>query len=682
MSKLIKHKKSNKNKSGKKHSHSRNSKTIQQRRKLYAKKSKLVKNKKRLSKLNLRGGTGGYDETCFNNIKHIWYQSWPDHGAPDIENLTEMKNFKEFIKVILKDMSDNPGGTVIHCSAGVGRTGTIYIILKLLLEKKISTEILPGNDTYHIPKGIVSYEDIKNAIIEVRKHRMLMVQAYEQLEFIAKFFVCEEQIKPYFLAYLKTIFYQDLQKREINTIPNLENISEDDYNMYLQTYNNKYNAQIGVEQRTTDVEISVEAIKACNKSKNRYGNIIPYDRTRVVLVNPIKDCDDYINANYLNSDLEATTSRVSDEDVFHEFVIGAQCPLPHTKNDFLRMLADENLDIKRIIMVTNFLEPKKVFDRTTRTYRLEMVPKCHDYTKNNALDGASDKGIKTNFGKITDFQLCSDGNNKYDLRYINPELISKPPLSMPTPPPSPSLERSPGGQSVGRDRLETQFTRSKPIQTTYSERLSPEQRQALAAQAQQEITQMQPPRPTQEKPKPLIFGSTPMSRLKSFITNRKFFSGCDCKIILLFCLVHKLFPDNSQEEKIKAMIKINVTSENKNTFTFTDDFFELIKLIGIDKPKKYIVISCNKNSSLKPYLSLSEYLNDKNIFNVENPSENTSNVDDYKQLFGVNDDKNYDSIVHNLEEIFGKGGNYIASNNNELTTDIFVSDYELGDEEL
>jgi hypothetical protein len=325
------------------------------------------------------------------------------------------------------------------------------------------------------------------------------------------------------------------------------------------------------------------------------------------------------------------------------------------------MLADENLDIKRIIMVTNFIEGRV---------------KCHDYSE-NALDGASDKGMNTNFGKITDFQLCRQrhNSNTYELRYINPEFLPKS-ASMPTPPPSPPPERPATGKPVQRGRLPTQFTRPEVNQQQYtlkhSNWLSSEQKKALFTQAQKETSQI-PQRPTQ--PKPLIFGSTPMSRLKIFISNRKFISGCDCKIILLFYLVNKLFSKEEDEDKIKGMIETTV--DRTNVIKYTEECFDLI---GLGKPKKFIPISCNINSNLKDYTSLSDYLNDQNLINKAT-KETGSNVDDYKQLFDVKDAKEYDQIVSNLTEIFGKGGNYIASNDDELTTDIFKSDYELKDEE-
>lgn len=43
-----------------------------------------------------------------------------------------------------------------------------------------------------------------------------------------------------------------------------------------------------------------EGKKSVNKSKNRYKNILPYNRTSVILTDGTgEDGDDYINANYI-----------------------------------------------------------------------------------------------------------------------------------------------------------------------------------------------------------------------------------------------------------------------------------------------------------------------------------------------------------------------------------------------
>jgi protein tyrosine phosphatase len=58
------------------------------------------------------------DNTTTREITQLHFISWPDHGVPEINEV-----FDDFIKMLEKvDEIDTP--VVVHCSAGIGRTGT------------------------------------------------------------------------------------------------------------------------------------------------------------------------------------------------------------------------------------------------------------------------------------------------------------------------------------------------------------------------------------------------------------------------------------------------------------------------------------------------------------------------------------------------------------------------------
>lgn len=100
-------------------------------------------------------------------IWHYQYLSWPDHGVPDqpgavLSFLTQV-NAKQ-------DEYPDSGPMIIHCSAGIGRTGTIVVI----------DMIISTIDNIGIDCDI----DIPKYIQMVREQRSGMVQTEAQYKFI------------------------------------------------------------------------------------------------------------------------------------------------------------------------------------------------------------------------------------------------------------------------------------------------------------------------------------------------------------------------------------------------------------------------------------------------------------------------------------------------------------------
>ena len=82
------------------------------------------------------------------------YLGWPDHGCP--QYATSLISFiRQFHKTHKKDGSP----VLVHCSAGVGRTGT-FIVLDSILERLIA------EDTINV------YEFLR----QMRTKRVFMVQ--------------------------------------------------------------------------------------------------------------------------------------------------------------------------------------------------------------------------------------------------------------------------------------------------------------------------------------------------------------------------------------------------------------------------------------------------------------------------------------------------------------------------
>ena len=81
--------------------------------------------------------------------------AWPDHGVPD--NCAVMLNFIRRVRKL--HPYSNPCPLLVHCSAGVGRTGT-FIVLDTMIER------MKVEDTLNV------YDFVK----ELREQRVLMVQ--------------------------------------------------------------------------------------------------------------------------------------------------------------------------------------------------------------------------------------------------------------------------------------------------------------------------------------------------------------------------------------------------------------------------------------------------------------------------------------------------------------------------
>ncbi|XP_051788050.1 tyrosine-protein phosphatase non-receptor type 6 isoform X1 [Erpetoichthys calabaricus] len=100
-------------------------------------------------------------------IWHYQYLSWPDHGVP--EEPGGVLSFLEQVNAKQQEIL-GAGPIVVHCSAGIGRTGTIIVIDMLV-------------DTINI-KGVDCDIDIQKSIQMVREQRSGMVQTEAQYKFI------------------------------------------------------------------------------------------------------------------------------------------------------------------------------------------------------------------------------------------------------------------------------------------------------------------------------------------------------------------------------------------------------------------------------------------------------------------------------------------------------------------
>ncbi|XP_038563249.1 receptor-type tyrosine-protein phosphatase mu-like [Micropterus salmoides] len=95
-------------------------------------------------------------------IRQFHFTGWPDHGVP-----LHATGLLGFIRRVKAKTPPTAGPTVVHCSAGAGRTGC-FIVIDIMLDMAER-------------EGVV---DIYNCVRELRARRVNMVQTEEQYVFI------------------------------------------------------------------------------------------------------------------------------------------------------------------------------------------------------------------------------------------------------------------------------------------------------------------------------------------------------------------------------------------------------------------------------------------------------------------------------------------------------------------
>ena len=88
-------------------------------------------------------------------VTHFYYLSWPDHGVPT--KSTSLINFIRRVCTIQPHSTEVP--LLIHCSAGVGRTGT-FIAIDIEMQRIEAERVL----------------DVYGCLKKLRSRHILMVQ--------------------------------------------------------------------------------------------------------------------------------------------------------------------------------------------------------------------------------------------------------------------------------------------------------------------------------------------------------------------------------------------------------------------------------------------------------------------------------------------------------------------------
>lgn len=197
------------------------------------------------------------------------YTDWPDHGVPLFT--------LPVLSFIRRSSACNPetgGPIVVHCSAGVGRTGT-YIVVDTMLKK------IREQHSLNIPSFLK----------HIRQQRNFLVQTEEQFIFI--YDVLLEAIQ------LLTIGYQDLELTEENFDYTIQMLDYFDKDSNLTRLDKQFQLIVNAN-KTFNHQFSFGQMEE-NLGKNRTQAILPLNSCRVILSNDRKQAGgEYINASYIH----------------------------------------------------------------------------------------------------------------------------------------------------------------------------------------------------------------------------------------------------------------------------------------------------------------------------------------------------------------------------------------------
>ncbi|XP_072373312.1 receptor-type tyrosine-protein phosphatase delta-like isoform X23 [Scyliorhinus torazame] len=247
-------------------------------------------------------------------VRQFQFTAWPDHGVPE-----HPTPFLAFLRRVKACNPPDAGPMVVHCSAGVGRTGC-FIVIDAMLERIKHEKTV----------------DIYGHVTLMRSQRNYMVQTEDQYIFIHD-------------ALLEAVTCGNTEVPARNLYAYIQKLTQVEPGENVTGMELEFKRLANTKAHTSRF---ISANLPCNKFKNRLVNIMPYESTRVCL-QPIRGVEgsDYINASFIDGYRQQRA------------YIATQGPLAETTEDFWRMLWEHNSTI--VVMLTKLREMGR--------------EKCHQY---------------------------------------------------------------------------------------------------------------------------------------------------------------------------------------------------------------------------------------------------------------------------------------------------------------